>query len=218
MKKILLIFLITISCVTLVGCGSDDKNNNEEPTNTIKDYIDDSKKLSAADIAVAYVTATRTKVNEAKELNFFATDVLYMVPAGDDSSKACIKLDLGGTPIFGDKWNYIYIGVIFNGTGYNYYYIGEDNETVGFPMISSKELNSNAKDYIYKEYSNELSNKKITKEFAEKLAEMYGTSVKERNLTSDEKKAFEKAINDETNANDITKIIYVDYNCKYEIQ
>ena len=222
MKKTILIFLIAIASITLVGCGSDSKESDEKTTSDTKNdiekdvnnYIENSRISAYADTAIAYISAVRTKTNEGKDFKFFDTSILYMVPIGDDDSKSCVKTVVSENPIFGDEWNYGYVGVVFNGTGYNYYFIGEDNATMGFYMSSNRELSDSPKDFIYKEYSTELSGKKMTKEFAEELKETYGTIVKERNLTSDEKKAFAKVIDE----NKITKILYVDNNCKYETQ
>ncbi len=219
MKKTILIFLIAIASITLVGCGSDSKESDEKKAdntnNSVNDYIENSRMSAFADTVIAYITSTRTRVNAAAEFNFYDSSILYMVPIGDDDSKSCVKTVVSGNPIFGDEWNYGYVGVVYDGKGYNYYYIGEDNATVGFTMASERELMNNHKDYLYKEYSTEFGDKKITKEFAEKMKETYGKLVKVRNFTSDEKKAFANVLNDN---NKITKILYVDSNCKYEEQ
>lgn len=210
MKKTIIILLITIVSITLVGCGS----NNEKKENTNKgneSYIENSKKSAYVDIAASYVEAIRTKVNEGKDLRLYENGILYMIPVGDDISKSCVEVEVGGNPVFGDKWNYAYVGVTFEGTGYNYYFISEDNNGVGIPMLTYKDLADNGREYIYKNYGSSLSQRSITKDFSNILKNNYGKKVELRTLTNNEEIAFDIVLK---NSSNITKITYLDNNCK----
>lgn len=218
MKKKLLILLFIVMSITLVGCGKTEKEDDSGNKNNQDGYVERSKKSAFIDISTSFVESARTKVNEGKELRFFNTDILYMIPVGTDSSKYCVTVEYSGESPYGDSWSYAYVGVVYNGKGYNYYFIGEASTGVGVPFLTLKDLYDSGTEYIYKSYASSLSeptkdNKGITKNFSNYLNGIYGTKVKERELTDDEKIAFAAIKNVEKVP---TKILYVDSNCKYE--
>ena len=209
MKKKLIISLLLVVSLLLVGCGKIEENSENEKK-ADDSYVEQTNKAVYIDTMNMLIESARTKVNEGKDLLFFSTDVLYMVSVGNN----CVSLENGARSPYNSGWNYAYVGVTYNGMGYTYYIIAEDNGGVGIPMLSHKELNDNGKDYIYKKYASNLGKESITKEFANTMKNTYGTKVAERALTNDEKTAFDVAINGDGYTK--TQILYTDNNCKYE--
>ena len=121
---------------------------------SVTTYIQNSRKSAYVDTAVAYVDAVRNKVNEAAKIKFYATDTLYLIPVGHESDKSCISVETGGQSPFSDKWHYAYVGVTYDGSGYNYYFIGEDGASQGLPFLDQKTLAKEGTDKIYSQASN----------------------------------------------------------------
>ena len=121
---------------------------------SVTTYIQNSRKSAYVDTAVAYVDAVRNKVNEAAKIKFYATDTLYMIPVGHETANSCISVETGGQSPFSDQWHYAYVGVTYDGSGYNYYFIGEDGAAQGLPFLDQTTLAKEGTDKIYSQASN----------------------------------------------------------------
>lgn len=153
--------LIGFGCGFLISKTFDSKDNNDKKESNSKEtnqfdeqYIEKSNKAAFIDISDAYISAVRTKVNEGKDLRLFSTDTLYMIPVGNDQTKSCVSVEYGKSP-FSDTWNYAYVGVVYDGSGYDYYFIGEDGTKHGIGLIDNKSLSKEGKERIYSSYSDE---------------------------------------------------------------
>lgn len=142
---------------------------------SVTTYIQNSRKSAYVDTAVAYVDAVRNKVNEAAKIKFYATDTLYLIPVGHDASKSCISVETGGQSPFSDTWNYAYVGVIYTGEAYDYYFIGEDGAAQGLPFLEQKELADKGTEKIYSQADKNDDN---TKPVVALLTELYEKSDK----------------------------------------
>ena len=107
---------------------------------SVTEYISSSRKSAMVDTADGYIKAVMTKVNEAKDLKFFDTSTLYLVPVGHDTAKSCSPLEKGGASPFHDEWKYAYVGVTYNGSGYTYYFMAKDGSNQGINFIEQNEL------------------------------------------------------------------------------
>ncbi len=118
---------------------------------SVTSYIQNSRKSAYVDSAVAYVDAVKNKASEGDKLRFYATDTLYMIPVGHEDGKSCVSVESGGQSPFSDTWNYAYVGVVYTGKGFNYFFIGEDGAGQGVQFLTRKELAEHGTDYIYSE-------------------------------------------------------------------
>ena len=116
---------------------------------SVTTYIQNSRKSAWVDTSVAYVKSTVNKVNEGGKLQFFTEKVLYMVPVGHVAKSSCVSVESGGQSPFSDTWRYAYVGVVYNGKGYDYYFIGEDAAGQGIEFVSQKYLNDKGTDAMY---------------------------------------------------------------------
>ena len=116
---------------------------------SVTTYIQNSRKSAFVDTASAYIDAVRTRVNEGKELKFFGTNTMYLVPVGHESGKSCVSVESGGQSPFSDTWNYAFVGVVYDGKGYDYYFIGEDGSTQGLALITQDVLSKEGTDKLY---------------------------------------------------------------------
>ena len=107
---------------------------------SVTEYISSSRKSAMVDTADGYIKAVMTKVNEAKDLKFFDTDTLYLVPVGHDDAKSCSPLEKGGASPFNDTWKYAYVGVTYNGNGYTYYFTAKDGSNQGINFVEQSVL------------------------------------------------------------------------------
>lgn len=107
---------------------------------SVTEYITSSRKSAYVDTAAGYIDAVRTKVNQAEKLQFFDINTLYLVPVGHDTERACVSVEKGGASPFSDEWKYAYVGVTYNGTGYNYYFIAKDGSNQGINFVSQRDL------------------------------------------------------------------------------
>ena len=161
MKKRNIVILLLFA-ISLVGCGS--RNDLK------KNYIENSKKASFVDIAMTYINSVSNEVNMGYELSFFSTDTLYLVPIGDIYYKfggsSCVIVESGGKSPYSDNWKYAYVGVIYNGEGYQYFFVAEDESGHGISFMTSKELVDNGHKHIYaskddENYSSVVKDSKI---------------------------------------------------------
>ena len=118
---------------------------------SVTTYIQNSRKSAFVDTASAYVDAVRNKTNEAAKIKLYATDTLYLIPVGHEKAKACISVETGGQSPFSDEWAFAYVGVTYDGEGYNYYFIGEDGAAQGLPFMDQKTLTDDGTEKLYSE-------------------------------------------------------------------
>ncbi len=116
---------------------------------SVTTYIQNSRKSAWVDTAVAYAKAVVNKVNEGGKLQFFTENTLYMVPVGHISKQSCVSVESGGQSPFSNTWAYAYVGVVYNGTGYDYYFIGEDGAGQGIYFVTQAYLNEKGTDAMY---------------------------------------------------------------------
>ena len=97
---------------------------------SVTKYINDSRKSSYIDTAKELVSGARNLVNEGK-LEMYATDTTYYIPS------SCIKVENGdeAESPYG-KFLSAYIGVIYNGQGYKYYWISVDDSGQGIENLT----------------------------------------------------------------------------------
>lgn len=116
---------------------------------SVTTYIQNSRKSAWVDTAVAYAKSVVNKVNEGGKLQFFTQNVLYMVPVGHVAKQSCVAVESGGQSPFSDSWAFAYVGVVYNGKGYDYYFIGEDGAQQGIPFVTQRYLNESGVDAMY---------------------------------------------------------------------
>lgn len=129
----------------------------------VTSYIQNSRKSAYVDTAGAYVSAVRTKVNEGHDMQLFSTDTLYLIPVGDklytatngDSNVSCVAVESGGQSPFSSKWNYAYVGVIYNGQGYEYFFVSEDGAGQGLTFMKYKEMTDEGTNHLYSNTADE---------------------------------------------------------------
>ena len=115
---------------------------------SVTEYITNSRKSALVDTASGYIDGVRNKVNEAIKLQFFDVNTLYLVPVGHETENSCVTLEKGGTSPFSDTWEYAYVGVTYNGTGYTYYFIAKDGSNQGINFVSQRELADKETDLV----------------------------------------------------------------------
>ena len=96
---------------------------------SVTKYISDSRKSAYVDSAKEIVAGTRNIVNEGK-LGMYDTDTTYYIPAKYVNTENSLKSPYGE---FTDTS--AYVGVIYDGTGYKYYWISADDAGQGIDEI-----------------------------------------------------------------------------------
>ena len=155
-KTILILFLVPF---LLVGCTS-----GSSPVDSVNDYILNSRKSAYIDTLLGYIDGVMRDVNTAKTLKFYDTDVLYLVPVGFDKNYSCKILESGGKSPFSDEWNFLYVGVTYDGKGYNYYAVGEDKSVYGIEFLNRKTIVDYGVNYLYTKSKEDDAGYKILKE------------------------------------------------------
>ena len=97
---------------------------------SVTSYINDSRKNAYIDTAKVVVSGTRNLVNEGK-LEMYDTNTTYYIPAKYVNTENSLKSPYGE---FTDTS--AYVGVIYDGTGYKYYWISSDDAGEGIPDIT----------------------------------------------------------------------------------
>ena len=138
---------------------------------SVTEYISSSRKSAFADSAVSYIDGTRTMVNQAQKVQFFDVNTLYLVPVGHEEESSCVSLEKGGASPYSDTWEYAYVGVTYNGTSYNYYFIAKDSSNQGINFVSQEELADKTGDLVVSG-SNELRTYDVLKtQYAQKTTD-----------------------------------------------
>ena len=96
---------------------------------SVTSYINSSRKSAYVDTAKEIVAGTRNLVNEGK-LGMYGTDTTYYIPAKYVNTENALKSPYGE---FADKS--AYIGVVYDGQGYKYYWISVDETGQGVDEI-----------------------------------------------------------------------------------
>ena len=97
---------------------------------SVTSYISDSRKSAYVDTAKEIVSGTRNVVNEGK-LGMYDTNTTYYIPAKYVNTENSLKSPYGE---FTD--DSAYVGVIYDGKGYKYYWISSDDTGQGVPDIT----------------------------------------------------------------------------------
>lgn len=99
---------------------------------SVTEYIASSRKNSFALTARQYISTVRNKVNSL-DYSFLDPDVTYYVPI------KCIKPEKGGDSPFGE-WDAAYVGVVYHGDSYSYYFMGKDKSNMGINLTLENNL------------------------------------------------------------------------------
>ena len=97
---------------------------------SVTSYINNSRKSAYVDTAKQIISGARNMVNEGK-LEMYSTDTTYYIPS------SCIKTENGGeaeSPY--GKFKQAYIGVIYDGKGYDYFWISTDDAGEGVENVT----------------------------------------------------------------------------------
>jgi prepilin-type N-terminal cleavage/methylation domain-containing protein len=97
---------------------------------SVTKYINDSRKSAYIDTAKEIVSGTRNLVNGGK-LGMYDTNTTYYIPAKYVNTENSLKSPYGE---FTDTS--AYVGVIYDGKGYNYYWISSDDAGQGISEIT----------------------------------------------------------------------------------
>ena len=95
---------------------------------SVTKYISDSRKSAYIDTAKEIIGGTRNIVNEGK-LGMYDTSVTYYIPSSYIQTENALKSPYG-------EFTEAYIGVIYNGTGYKYYWISSDDTGQGIDIVT----------------------------------------------------------------------------------
>ena len=159
-KKSVVPIIITFIVIALIVAAlifflnKDDSKRDEQNTaqDQVNNYILNSRKSAYIDTLVAYCKVIVNEVNAGENFLIFSTDTIYMIPVGIEKGvDGCVFVESGGGSPFTEKWNYIYIGVVYNGLGYKYFAIAEDEKQNGIHFLDFKTLNEEGTELIYLE-------------------------------------------------------------------
>ncbi len=96
---------------------------------SVTNYISDSRKEAYIDTAKEIVSGTRNKVNDGK-LGMYDTSATYYIPADYINTENGLKSPYG-------EFTQAYVGVTYDGNGYNYYWISVDNAGQGIEDVTA---------------------------------------------------------------------------------
>jgi prepilin-type N-terminal cleavage/methylation domain-containing protein len=99
---------------------------------SVTSYINDSRKEAYVDTAKEIISGARNIVNEGK-LGMYDTNTTYYIPA------KYINTEGGEAKSPYGKLDEAYVGVTYNGTGYDYFWASRDDTGQGFNKIISNE-------------------------------------------------------------------------------
>ena len=173
---------------------------------SVTQYIQNSRKDALVTTAGKYIDAVVTKVTEAKKLKFFDENTLYLVPVGHEDGKTCSALEKGGESPFNSTWKYAYVGVVYKGDSYDYYFMGKDGSNQGIKFtkqdkIDEESVISGMPKLLDSKYGKKDGN------------EVYCVSGTECTLWSSVAGDDNTKIELPTG---VTQVILVDSNCQYE--
>lgn len=115
---------------------------------SVTEYITSSRKNAFVTTAAAYITAVRNKVNQGEELKLYDENVFYFVQVGPNKDNSIVFLEKGGSSPFNNTWDYAYVGVVYSGSGFSYYFMGKDASGQEIELISEDDLLREKKDRV----------------------------------------------------------------------
>lgn len=187
-EKIIILLFVSL---LLVGCKLRLKESNSNSSsgkysdygydsNYVETYNENKDRSDFVEALSSYVESVmRNKINSSVDFVFYDTNTLLLIPVGHDSSKSCLVLGSDKKSPYSNSWNYLYVGVTYDGYGYNYYIIGEDGKGNGTKLISNSTLiNSDPKDIIY---TSSKKNQDAYSILYKKYNSVEGNTIYERN-------------------------------------
>ena len=102
---------------------------------SVTSYISDSRKSAYVDTAKEIVGGARNIVNSGK-LGMYDTNTTYYIPASYINTENGLKSPYG-------EFTQAYVGVVYDGKGYKYYWISNDDTGQGIDDITSLETLDN---------------------------------------------------------------------------
>ena len=99
---------------------------------SVTNYISDSRKSAYVDTAKEIVSGTRNLVNDGK-LGMYDTNTTYYIPASYINTENGLKSPYG-------EFTEAYVGVVYDGKGYKYYWISVDDAGQGIRNIKNIDL------------------------------------------------------------------------------
>ena len=101
---------------------------------SVTSYISDSRKNSYVNTAKEIIGGARNKVNEGN-LGIYGTDITYYIPV------KFIKTENSSRSPYGEfASEAAYVGVTYDGSGYNYYWISADETGHGVKSITKDDI------------------------------------------------------------------------------
>ena len=95
---------------------------------SVTKYINDSRKSAYVDTAKEIVSGTRNKVNDGK-LGMYDTNTTYYIPVDYIKTENASKSPYG-------EFVQAYVGVVYDGNGYKYYWISVDETGQGVDKVT----------------------------------------------------------------------------------
>ena len=208
MKKKNIIALLLLVSIFSSGCRVRLKEGYTI-TGGDSQLVDKTKSLGFINLASSFVDEVRIKANEGTKLGFFSTDIMYLVPVGNEN-ESCVNLKYNTASPFSDEWNYAFVAVSFTGSGYKYYFIGEDATGHGLELTLSSELDSIADEKIYSSYDST----NIDKNISDNLKELY--NIGSNAVYNDVRNTWMwNTLIDETNPKNGVVVISKSAGCRY---
>lgn len=203
-KKNILPLAIILVGFLLIAIGVflfPDSESNDTLNSTSLDSV---KKTTYIDTMNEYFRGIEIEVDKAGKYYFYEEDILYLIPVGNDR---CYSLGENGSSPFGDKWQYLYMGVTYEGAMYNYFVVALDSENIGIDFVSQSELGDNS-----------VIEKKDLNKLELKLKEIYSSTklVKYASSSDNEYKSFSEVngLSDIASFVNRDKIVFLS-NCEY---
>ena len=103
-------------------------------------YINSSRKSAYIDNVKQYISAASTAVNSGGNIEFFDEETLLMVPVGPDEAKSIVKLEKGGQSPYSSTYYFAYVGIVYDGENYDYFFTAVDNAGQGLAMAKQKDI------------------------------------------------------------------------------
>ena len=129
------IFLLLIVLFSFVGCSSVLRDENYEVNREIR-----KEQNNFIDVIYNFVTNVRYKVYEGTNFKLYSTNKLFLIPVGDDTSNSCLDKGFNSKSPYSDTWKYAFVGVIYDGKDYTFYFIGEDGLGTGILFTEYKRI------------------------------------------------------------------------------
>ena len=103
-------------------------------------YINSSRKSAYIDNVKQFISAASTAVTSGGKIEFYDEEALLMVPVGVDDAKSIVKLEKGGQSPYSSTYYFAYVGIVYDGENYDYYFTAVDNAGQGLFMSKLKDI------------------------------------------------------------------------------